>query len=163
MPTKIYWIESFPNGSKLGIMPRPRGNEWLDDEILHLKKQKVTDLVSLLESTEIRELELGNEAAKCSEYGIEFINFPIADRHIPPPGDKIETFIKSLSQKMDESVSIVIHCRMGIGRSSIIAGAILLLKGYKANNIITQITAARGLKVPDTEAQLSWLRKIEFN
>jgi hypothetical protein len=47
---------------------------------------------------------------------------------------------------------------MGIGRSSIIAGSILLLKGEAPNAIIQEISSIRGLKVPDTEEQITWLR-----
>jgi hypothetical protein len=41
MYTKIYWIHDFANGAKLGIMPRPRGDDWLEEEIVKLKKLKV--------------------------------------------------------------------------------------------------------------------------
>lgn len=40
MPVKIYWLHNFENGSKLGIMARPRGNEWLEGEIISLKRQE---------------------------------------------------------------------------------------------------------------------------
>jgi hypothetical protein len=48
MPTKIYWIRTFPSGARLGIMARPRGNEWLEDEIRDLKKQNAAVLVSIV-------------------------------------------------------------------------------------------------------------------
>jgi protein-tyrosine phosphatase len=46
---------------------------------------------------------------------------------------------------------------MGIGRSSIIAAAILLKHGMIGCEIIEHISLIRGLKVPDTEEQLAWL------
>ena len=58
MRTKIYWLHTFENAAKIGIMARPRGNDWLEDEIIHLKNQNVNVLVSLLERSEIEELNL---------------------------------------------------------------------------------------------------------
>jgi protein-tyrosine phosphatase len=56
---------------------------------------------------------------------------------------------------------MVIHCRMGIGRSTIIAGCLLLKPGYKTNEVFAQISKIRGMRVPDTEEQIAWLKKQE--
>ena len=159
MAVRVYWIESFSSGARLGIMARPRGDEWLDSEMLNLKKQGVALLVSLLENSEIGELGLGDEAAACERAGIEFINFSIPDRGLPGSEVKIADLIKTLAEKIDIGGSVAIHCRMGIGRSSIVAGAVLLQKGFTADKALRQITDARGLKVPDTNEQVEWLRK----
>lgn len=158
MPTKIYWIHSFENNARIGIMPRPRGGDWLEDEIIHLKRQKVTVLVSLLESEEIRELELRNEEAICVKHEIKFLHFLIKDRSIPVNANE---FIRTLLGRISEGANIIIHCRMGIGRSSIMVGAVLVSKMYKADAILSHISELRGLKVPDTEEQVNWLRRID--
>lgn len=67
MPVKIYWIHQFENNARVGIMARPRGNEWLKDEITSLQKQKVSVLVSLLEMEEVIELGLREEESLCAE------------------------------------------------------------------------------------------------
>jgi len=161
MHSKIYWIETFANAARLGIMARPRGHEWLEDEIVSLKKQNVNYLISLLESAEIKELGLNQEESICSEQGINFFNFPIADRNLPGNDGKADAFIDMLFSKIQTGSSVVVHCRMGIGRASIIAGGILL-KTENYNNVdhlITKISLARGLKVPDTDEQKLWLGK----
>jgi protein-tyrosine phosphatase len=161
MYTKIYWVHEFANGAKLGIMPRPRGNDWLEEEIIKLKKQYVNLWVSLLEHHEITELGLRNQQALCSKHELEFINFPIVDRSVPEKGGKIDSLIDQLYLKTESGNSVVIHCRMGIGRSSIIAGSILLKAGFKTDQILQKITSARGLKVPDTDLQVQWLKGRE--
>jgi protein-tyrosine phosphatase len=158
MFTKIYWIHQFGNATKLGIMARPRGGDWLADEIANLKKQNVGLLVSLLEKEEVGELGLRQQETICKSNGIEFINFPIADRDIPKTSDKIDWLVDYLTSKLQDGTSVVIHCRMGIGRSSIVAASVLLRAGLKADNIIDNISKIRGLKVPDTDKQLKWLR-----
>jgi protein-tyrosine phosphatase len=161
MYTKIYWIHDFAIGAKLGIMPRPRGDDWLEEEIIKLKKQNIGSLVSLLEQHEITELGLRNQPALCSKHDLEYINFPIVDRSVPEKGSKIDSLIEQLYQKILNGNSIVIHCRMGIGRSSIVAACVLLKQGFKTEQILQKITLARGLKVPDTDAQIQWLKNRE--
>ncbi len=123
MSTKIYWIVE-----TIGIMPRPRGNEWLEDEIIAYKKQGAGVIVSLLEQHEITELGLRQEKELCEKYAIQFIHFPIPDRSLPPKSRQTEEFIHTLSQL---TTRVLIHCRMGIGRSTIIAASILLIHKQK--------------------------------
>lgn len=157
MHTKIYWLHPYAHGAKLGIMARPRGDDWLDEEIGNLRKQNVKLLISLLESHEIRELRLEHEESLCSKHGIAYLNFPILDRHVPVTGNKTDDFIKTIQEKLDIGHSTVIHCRMGIGRSSIIAGAIMLKTIRHPKNILIHISNIRGLSVPDTAEQIKWL------
>lgn len=162
MFTKIYWLHTFDNAAKLGTMARPRGNDWLEDEINHLKSKNVGVLVSLLEKEEIRELKLEREGEFCKAKAIDFINFPIPDITVPTQKDKVNALINNLTSLLNNGITVVIHCRMGIGRSSIIAAAILLEFGFKATEIIDNISLIRGLKVPDTEEQLQWLIEKEL-
>jgi protein-tyrosine phosphatase len=161
MAVKIYWIHQFNNSPKLGIMARPRGDKWLEDEIINLKKQNVQIVVSLLEKDEITELGLRQEAELCLKHSIEYINFPIPDRGVPKQDNQFRNFINQLKEKIDENNSVIIHCRMGIGRSAIISGCLLLKPGYKTNEVISLISKARGVQVPDTDEQIAWLKKQE--
>jgi len=157
MLTKLYWLHQYANSAKLGIMARPRGDDWLDDEITNIKKQGVGLLVSLLEPSEVSELGLRQEQQLCSKHNINYLNFPIADRGVPKRNSDTDTLINHLLNKIDTGSTTVIHCRMGIGRSSIIAGALLLKTGQKAKDIFAHISKVRGLPVPDTDEQAKWL------
>jgi protein-tyrosine phosphatase len=50
-----------------------------------------------------------------------------------------------------------VHCRAGIGRSSLIAACVLVLLGLAPAMAFDRIGKARGLKVPDTEGQRDWV------
>ena len=126
MLVKIYWLHNFENASRLGIMARPRGNEWLEEDIISLKKQGVQTIVSLLDRNEMYELGLEKESELCLKHGIEYINFPIVDRNIPKPDHGFHSFIGQLNERIFAGKHMVIHCRMGIGRSTIIAGCLLI-------------------------------------
>lgn len=159
MPTPISWIHQFENNVRLGIMPRPRGGDWLSDEIIYLKRNKVDLLVSLLEKSEVQELELQHEASFCKENKLQFLSFPIPDRGIPASDAGVERLIHDIKLAINQGNSVVIHCRMGIGRSSIIAGAVLLKFDENVDHILQKISAARRLKVPDTIEQVDWLKR----
>lgn len=58
-----YWIKA--EGVRLGIMARPRGDDWLADDIGILKRAGVDVIVSALTSTEAEELG-------CSESSIGY-------------------------------------------------------------------------------------------
>lgn len=161
MPAKIYWFHNFESASRLGIMARPRGNEWLEEDILSLGRQGVQIIVSLLDRNEIYELGLEKEPELCLNNGIEYVNFPIADRNVPKLDLDFHNFIGQLKEKILTGSHIVIHCRMGIGRSTIIAGCLLMKPGYKTDDIIAHISKMRGLHVPDTDEQIAWLKKQE--
>lgn len=41
MSNRIYWVYQLNSNARLGIMARPRGNEWQADEIAHLKQHSL--------------------------------------------------------------------------------------------------------------------------
>lgn len=161
MFTKIYWLHKYSSESRLGIMARPRGNEWLEEEIKQLKLSGVNVLVSLLEKEEIYELGLKDEELWCKHHGLTFIHFPIKDRAIPVSTADANRIVLSVHDALIQGKHVVIHCRMGIGRSSIMAGAVLLKTGRKSSDILKHISQVRGLTVPDTAEQVTWLKSRE--
>ncbi len=158
----MYWIESFDSGAAVGIMPRPRGGDWLEDEIRKLKVDGVQVIVSLLERSEVQQLGLNNEEATCRKHQIEFINFSIVDRDVPSDQSATNDLVSVLKKNILDGRKTVIHCRMGIGRSTIIAGVILLEFEMSVEQIINKIREIRKIEVPDTEEQTQWLRQQEM-
>jgi len=152
---EIYWINDF-----LAIMPRPRGNDWLEDEIISYKSFGVGVVVSLLEQNEIYELEIEKEEFWCNDKEIIFLNFPISDRQIPKSFKETSEFVEKLQQFVKENKKIAIHCRQGIGRSSLIAASILVLQGYSVEDAFKKIVCARRCQVPDTQEQIDWVKSF---
>jgi len=138
-------------------MPRPRAGEWLDDEIIGWRMEGIDMVVSLLEPAEISELGLEREAELSRVHGMELISFPIPDRGLPASLRDATVLAKSMALKVREGKTVAIHCRAGIGRSSVVAAAVLIGSGLTADEALRLITAARGFDVPDTEAQLEWV------
>jgi hypothetical protein len=71
MSADIYWIPDVPSG-RLAILGRPRAGDWLSDEIADWNAAGVTDVVSLPQSHEARELGLTQEADIAEQLGLSF-------------------------------------------------------------------------------------------
>ncbi|MEL6823245.1 MAG: dual specificity protein phosphatase family protein [Calditrichota bacterium] len=153
---KIYWIDDIHNGT-LGMMARPRGNDWLEDEIKKLKILDVKLVVSLLEEHEETELKLSEEQGYCKQNDIEFVSFPIADRGVPKNLKAYQKLVLKIDQRLKRNNKVVIHCRMGIGRTSVIAAGVLLKNGYEPNSVFKYLSEVRTFSVPDTEEQVNWI------
>src|SRR5262245_14467091 len=98
-------------------------------------------------------MDLAAEAELCRRNAIEFLSLPIPDRGLPESRDKVLTLVHQLAASIRQGKSIVIHCRAGIGRSTMLAAAVLVDVGESADQALDRIAAARGLPVPDTEQQ----------
>ncbi len=67
-------------------MARPRGGDWLEDDILSVARQGFDVIVSLLEDDETEQLGLAEQGKIGTEHGVRFIRIPIPDRSVPSLG-----------------------------------------------------------------------------
>jgi hypothetical protein len=153
----IYPIREF-KGVSLAIMPRPRAGDWLQDEIASWERAEIRTIVSLLEAQEIAELGLADEPKLCAALNIEFVSFPIPDRGVPNSFGALNHLVKPLLPKVKGGNMVAVHCRAGIGRSGVVAAAILLHSGVPYGEVFPALSRARGVAVPDTDAQVEWIR-----
>ncbi len=155
MRTDLYWIEG-PWLGRLAVSPRPRGNDWLEDEVRGWKQAGVEVDVSLLTDDENADLGLTQEERLCYAHGMQFLSFPIIDRSIPSSRKAAVGFVMKLEALLAEGKHAVIHCRQGIGRAALIAICTLIAAGMEAEIAIQRVSAARGLAVPETMEQRKW-------
>ena len=158
MRAKLFSIQTSSPG-RLSTMARPRGGDWLLDEIKAIREAGVDVLVSLLTPDEVDELDLSEEAAYCHSQEITYLSFPIPDVTTPPFSPHTFTFLAQLQTFLSQGKHIAIHCRMGIGRSSLIAASLLVLQGLSSDRAFELIIAARGHTVPDTAEQRAWVER----
>jgi protein-tyrosine phosphatase len=141
-------------------MPRPRGGDWLEDEIRNWRQAGIDVVVSLLTRDEIAELSLADEEELCQAQGIRFLSFPIPDRGIPSSKAAVAELAMRLGESLTAGKNIVIHCRQGIGRSALIAVYLLIRSGMDLETAIQRVSAARGCPVPETSEQRRWLATL---
>jgi protein-tyrosine phosphatase len=156
MTPKLYFIEASQPG-RLAISGRPRGGDWLEDEVKGWRMAGIETVVSLLTPDEIEELGLSEESRLSAEQGIRFVNLPIPDRGLPTSSEKASRVVSDVFRDIQRGRTVAIHCRQGIGRSGMIAAALLVEQGKDPIEAITLVTRARGLTVPETPEQRDWV------
>jgi protein-tyrosine phosphatase len=156
---KVYWIET-PAAGRLAISARPRGGDWLEDEIEGWRQQGVDVVVSLLTASENAELELKDEGQFSKARGLRFISFPIEDRNVPKSATKLQELATQMNSEIQQGKNVAVHCRQGIGRSSLVSAAVLMFAGEDLDKALKSIHDARGLEVPETMEQRRWLEQF---
>jgi protein-tyrosine phosphatase len=150
-----------PGPGRLATMAHPRGGPCLADEMAGLAGAGVDVFVSALTWEEDRRLGLTEAAAAAAEAGIEFLSFPIADRGVPRAQDIAgDSEVMALGVRLAAHVRagrfVVTQCFAGIGRSTLLAVVTLVMLGVGPEEALLRVGEARGLPVPDNDAQRHW-------
>ncbi len=156
MHKDLYWVDgSWPG--RLAVSARPRGGDWLKDDIANWKRAGISAVLSLLTPEEERDLDLRNEAAEVRAQGMEFTSFPIPDRQIPRSETKWAEVLERVARTLAAERNVLVHCRQGIGRSGLVAACLLVKKGMSPGAAVESVSATRGLSVPETSEQRDWI------
>ena len=159
MNSEIYWIQDLSQG-RLGTMAHPQGGGSLEPEVQEWKRAGISVIASALTIDEMTGLGLLEEPKLCEKYGVEFAHFPVLDRSVPHSLVEWTRFIERLRSSMLDQKAIVAHCRMGIGRSSMIALSILVAHGHSLDKALEFMILARRRPIPDTSEQLEWIAEF---
>ncbi|MGW1976844.1 tyrosine protein phosphatase [Streptomyces sp. NPDC001889] len=148
---------ALPGLGQLSTMAKPRGMDWLADEMNALSTAGVDILVCALTRPELDELGLGAEEREAVAAELQFVAIPIADRTVPDLATVLPT-LRTLAERLREGAHVV--TRFGIGRASLLAAALLILNGVDPETAWNRLEQARGLAVPDTAEQREWTGKL---
>jgi protein-tyrosine phosphatase len=141
------------------IAPRPRGGDWLADEIASWRAQGIDTVVSLLTAVEETDLDLTEEPRQVIAQGLEYLSFPIPDRESPPDSNRALELVDKLDARLGAGKNILIHCRQGVGRSGLIAASLLVGRGSSPEAAFERLSQIRGVEIPETTGQKSWVTR----
>jgi protein-tyrosine phosphatase len=156
---ELRWIKEV-EPHRLAISPRPRGGPWLAGDMSAWRMRGVDAVISLIDATEEGDFELEHEAVLCRSAGMEFVSFPIPDRGVPSSPDAVESLVDWVISDLRRGLGVAIHCRFGIGRSGLMAACVLHKLGHAQDTLFPILSRARGVTVPDTDAQVQWVRRF---
>ena len=156
--TRLYWLDG-PWKGKLALAARPRGGDWLEDDVANWKRAGVSAVLSLLTPDEREELALQHEAREVQGQGLSFSSFPIPDLQVPRSEAKLAEALKNVTANLSAGRNVLIHCRQGIGRSGMIAACLLIESGISPGAALDSVSAARGISVPETPEQREWIER----
>ena len=154
--TELHWVPG-PWPGKLALAARPRGGEWLEDEIAGWRSAGVDTVVSLLEQDEERDLDLSDEGKAVRAHSMRFKPLPIGDRQVPLSEIDFSRKIDELDRELAAGRNVVVHCRQGIGRTGLMAGCLLVVRGVEPESAVRRVSEARGAAVPETAEQRRWI------
>jgi protein-tyrosine phosphatase len=118
-------------------------------------------VVSFLQINEAKSLGLEYEETELAKNQIEFINFQIKDHNVPQFILPFNQLVKVLSADLDQGKNLALHCYAGIGRTGMLAAAVLINQGESVDSALIKLSKVRGLRVPETLQQISWLHHYE--
>jgi len=156
MWTELYWVDG-PWPGKLALASRPRGGDWLEDEMAAWRRAGIDTVLSLLTPEEEQDLDLKCEAREAKARGLKFVSLPIPDRQVPSSESEVSVALDRLDADLSEGKNVVVHCRQGVGRTGLIAACLLVAKGQTPEAAVKTLAAARGTPVPETAEQRHWI------
>jgi len=157
MKAQVYWVDG-PWPGCIGIVPRPRGGDWLEGDVHAWQQAGLVRVVSLLTPSEVTDLDLSKEEGWCQTHGIQFMSFPVPDRSVPASERAVFALVHQLEHALAAGERIAVHCRQGIGRSALLVACVLVAAGHEPDAAFRHISAARGCVVPDTLEQQEWVK-----
>ncbi len=159
--TKLHWVDGRWPG-KVALAARPRGGEWLDDEMAAWKRSGVDTILSFLTREEERDLDLLREARESHAHGMRFLSYPIPDRQVPSSESDLVQLLAELDAELSAGRNVVMHCRQGIGRTGLVAACLLVTKGVDPEVAVTRLSDARGIPLPETPRAAPVDRPLRF-
>lgn len=144
---------------RVAVVGRPRGGDWLEDELAALRAEGFEVLVSMLCADEEEALELTREAEIAARVGLEYVSLPVPDRGVPEM-EQVRPVLARLVRRVEAGAAVAAHCRMGVGRSCLLAASLLRLSGVPSGEAWRQVEDARGCPVPDTLVQRAWIDSL---
>lgn len=156
MLTELHWVD-VPWPGKLALASRPRGGDWLVDEMTAWRRAGIDTVLSLLTPEEENDLDLKREAQEVKAQGMKFAWLPIPDRQVPNSESEVSAALERVDADLSEGKNVVIHCRQGIGRTGLVSACLLIAKGLTPEIAVKSLSAARGNPIPETSEQRRWI------
>lgn len=152
-----YYLVAGSSPGRLGILARPRGGDWLEDEAREWARLGIDVVVSLLTPDEVEEFDLTDEARLCRSNGMEFVALPFPDRGVPPSREAVLEVVSQLDAHLSSGKTVGIHCRQGIGRFGVLAACLLVSSGMFPESAFERLSESRGRPIPETSEQQAWV------
>ncbi len=156
---RLYWIRE-PFGRRLAVSARPAGHERLEAEVLGWRASGVDAVVSMMEADEAEELGLAAEGHLCRQNGITFVSCPIPDHGVPEDEAALRSAVDVALSLLAREKRVVVHCFAGMGRSPLFVACTLVGHGLEPDLAWDRIVSARGLQLPETDAQWQWVAEF---
>ena len=145
-----------PFEGRLAVSSRPQGFDELEEAVEAWRDAGVGTVVSMMEEDEAEELGLANEGVVCRANGIAYLNCPVPDHGVPQDMAAVLGVVDEALGRLAQGQVVAAHCFAGIGRSPLFVACTLVRHGLSVEVAWERTIAARGVPLPDTDAQRRW-------
>ncbi len=152
-------------GIRLCTGKKDAGGGWdrdLDLDLDIVQRWGATTVVTLLEDSELRSLEVTALGDAVRRRQMDWIHLPIKDVSVPNATFEREWEVigEGLRARLRSGFDILVHCRGGLGRGGLVAARLLIELGSKSDDAIEQVRRARPGAI-ETREQENYVKAIE--
>jgi hypothetical protein len=116
----------------------------LHGDLTALRRVIGTDvLVTLLEPFEMHMASIPHLRQAAERMGMESLALPIPDMGIPHALDAAAELVETMVARVEEGLSVVVHCMGGLGRAGTIAACCVAARGHTPEAAIAIVRKAR--------------------
>ena len=118
-----------------------RRNLRLDLQLI--KDKGITQIICLVEDSELEELRIPNYVNIAKEFGITVVRYPFPDHHPPPNNSETKYLVNELCSKLMSGEKLLVHCKGGVGRAPTITVCILIHLGVNLDSSLKIVKERR--------------------
>lgn len=153
-PIRIDTVD-LPNGGRLGLSLCPGKKQavsmtggWdrdLPTDLDAVKAWGAQAVVSILEKQELKDLQVTDLGKESNQRAMQWVNLDLPNDAVPTRAfmEQWKRAKPAIHQILDQGGDVFVHCMGGIGRTSTLAGMIMMERGSTAEQALEAISAAR--------------------
>jgi len=143
---------------QIALSPAPRA-DYLQQEIARWYAEGYRTVVSMLTDQECQRHGLVDEQSQVLAQGMRFYRFAIRDE-VAASDTQMLSFIEQLADEKVLEQKLLVHCRGGVGRSSMLIALLAARHGITTDSSFALISQARGEQAPESEVQSNWVKQL---
>ena len=145
---------------RLYLHAMPGRHEKFEQFVSEAQRVKLDVVVCLASESEVRSKSPTYSAARSSQtFPFPTRNFPIEDFGVPSVEERpaFRHFVQQIAGELHAGKAVLIHCRMGIGRTGTVATCVLLELGLETATAIRSVESAGSHpEVPEQNDLVAW-------
>lgn len=130
----------------------------LATDVAAIKQWGASTVITVLEKSEMEQLGVTRLGDEVKQQGMEWVHLTLPNDAIPKRAflQQWHSVRQAIHAKLEKGEKLFIHCMGGIGRTSLLAGMIMVEQGASAKDAVEAIRAARrgSFIVPEQVAYL---------
>lgn len=162
-PLRVDWIDQqYTGNGKIGMTLLPGRKDYgrvLHDDIIALRNQGVTHVLTLLTHNEFGIYGVTDLLEQYKEAGFDSRYFPILNQGVSSMYGMLE-IVEWMDGVLMNGGNMMLHCVGGLGRSGLVAACYLVSKGMDPDAAITEVRRVRSPRAIESKVQEEFIHRF---